>query len=133
MKLDNVKCNCGHDDFYLEPRGNNKAVICLKCRAWVKWASKSEAKLFDKNEEEQMPRMSFGKAFNLINNPCCDSGIMGMRLPHWKEDVIVKIQFPDAESKMTAPYLYVSSRFGNVPWLPTQIELFSKEWIVVHI
>ena len=51
------------------------------------------------------------------------------RLPHWKEDVRIKMQSPDANSKMTAPYLYVDSRFGRVPWNPTQIEILSEEWM----
>ncbi|MCG8208179.1 hypothetical protein J2Q01_11965 [Tenacibaculum finnmarkense genomovar finnmarkense] len=55
-----------------------------------------------------------------------------MRLAHWSKDVMIKIQYPDEKSKMTAPYLYVQSRFGNVPWIPTQIELFSNEWEVVN-
>lgn len=54
-----------------------------------------------------------------------------MRLPKWKDDVVVLAQYPDENSKMTAPYLYVQSRFGKVPWIPTQIELFSREWEVV--
>ena len=32
---------------------------------------------------------------------------------------------------MTAPYLYVESRFGRVPWKETMIELFSEDWEVV--
>jgi hypothetical protein len=32
---------------------------------------------------------------------------------------------------MTAPYLYVESRFGRVPWKETFIELFSEEWEIV--
>ncbi len=32
---------------------------------------------------------------------------------------------------MTAPYLYVESRFGRVPWKETMIELLSEEWEVV--
>ena len=80
---------------------------------------------------EEEVRMSFGRAFNFINNPVTKDK-MGMRLPHWKEDVVVRIQFPDENSKMTAPYLYVESRFGRVAWIPTQIELFSKDWVVVY-
>ena len=56
---------------------------------------------------------------------------MRARLPHWHEDVCVKLQVPDENSKMTAPYLYVQSRFRCVPWLPTQIELLSEEWEVI--
>ena len=74
--------------------------------------------------------LSFGKAFDTIR---MDTENLGMRLPSWKEDVIVRVQMPDANSKMTAPYLYVESRFGRVPWKETMIELFSKEWGVVEI
>lgn len=70
-------------------------------------------------------RMSFGDALKLVKRG------MGMRLPQWKEDVVIRAQFPNEHSKMTAPYLYVESRFGRVPWKETMIELFSEEWEVV--
>lgn len=54
-----------------------------------------------------------------------------VRLPHWSEDVIIKAQYPDENSKMTAPYLYVESRFGRVPWKETMIELFSDAWVII--
>lgn len=56
----------------------------------------------------------------------------GARLPKWSKDVIIRAQFPDEHSKMTAPYLYVESRFGRVPWKETMIELFSDEWEIVE-
>lgn len=56
----------------------------------------------------------------------------GARLPKWSEDVIIRAQFPDEHSKMTAPYLYVESRFGRVPWKETMIELFSDDWEIVE-
>ena len=71
-------------------------------------------------------RMSFGDALKLVKRG------MGMRLPQWKEDVVIRAQFPDEHSKMTAPYLYVESRFGRVPWKETMIELFSEDWEVVE-
>ena len=71
-------------------------------------------------------RMSFGDALKLVKRG------MGMRLPQWKEDVVIRAQFPDEHSKMTAPYLYVESRFGRIPWRETEIELFSEEWEVVE-
>lgn len=55
----------------------------------------------------------------------------GARLPNWKPDVVIKAQYPDENSKMTAPYLYVESRYGRVPWKETMIELFSAEWELV--
>lgn len=73
--------------------------------------------------------MTFGKAFDAIRE---DPGNMYMRLPQWKEDVKIRVQTPDTNSKMTAPYLYVESRFGKVPWKETMIELFSNDWEVAN-
>lgn len=69
--------------------------------------------------------MNFGEAFDDAKTGA------GMRLPHWGEDVRVYVQYPDENSKMTAPYLYVESRHGRVPWMPNMIELFSEEWELV--
>lgn len=66
--------------------------------------------------------MNFGEAFEQVKQG------KGMRLPLWKEDVVIRAQYPDEYSKMTAPYLYVESRFGKVPWKETMVELFSEEW-----
>lgn len=54
------------------------------------------------------------------------------RLPHWKEDVKISLQVPDENSKMTHPYLYVTSRFGRVPWIPTMVEILAENWEVVE-
>lgn len=54
------------------------------------------------------------------------------RLPKWGRDVFISIQMPDAESKMTAPYMYATSRFGRVPWNPTQIELLAEDWRIAR-
>lgn len=69
--------------------------------------------------------MNFGKAFEEVKKG------KGMRLPSWNSDVVIKAQFPDEHSKMTAPYLYVESMFGRVPWKETSIELFSNDWEVL--
>lgn len=75
--------------------------------------------------------LSFSAAFELIKN----TENLAMRLPSWQADVFIKVQHPDIKvqhpdknSKMTAPYLYVESRFGCVPWKETMIELFSDDW-----
>lgn len=77
----------------------------------------------------------FGKVFDLLckfekekNREC-----YGMRLPEWKSDVVIRVQFPDEYSKMSAPYLYVESRFGRVPWKETYIELFAENWQLVRL
>jgi hypothetical protein len=79
--------------------------------------------------------MDFGNAFTAIKDATLakveNSNPKGMRLPAWSEDVIIRVQKPDEHSKMTAPYLYVESRFGKVPWKETMIELFSDKWELV--
>lgn len=72
--------------------------------------------------------LTFWEAGKMI----CESSKLAMRLPAWKEDVYVKIQVPDEYSKMTHPYLYVTSRFGKVPWKETYVEMFSEDWEVVE-
>lgn len=79
----------------------------------------------DQNEVRQVASLNFGEAFEQVKQG------KAMRLPCWKEDVKIRAQFPDENSKMTAPYLYVESRYGKVPWKETMIELFSCEWCVV--
>lgn len=93
--------------------------------------------LIDKYEVT-MKGLSFGRAFDYINDVAKrrvtfpnDWSIYGMRLPKWSSDVVIKVQYPDKYSKMTAPYLYVESRFGRVPWKETNIELFDDTWEVV--
>lgn len=79
--------------------------------------------------------MDFGDAFSMIKTTTLskveNDGFKGMRLPSWSEDVVIRVQKPDEHSKMTAPYLYVESRFGRVPWKETMIELFSDKWELV--
>lgn len=84
--------------------------------------------------------LTFGKAFDLINDVAKNKlehprylGTYGMRLPSWSPDVIIRVQYPDKNSKMTAPYLYVQSRYGMVPWKETNIELFSNDWEIVEL
>ncbi|MFJ7647721.1 hypothetical protein ACIQ1H_09235 [Lysinibacillus sp. NPDC097279] len=69
--------------------------------------------------------MNFGQAFEQVKQG------KGMGLPQWQPDVVIRAQYPDEHSKMTAPYLYVESRFGRVPWKETNIELFAENWEVV--
>jgi len=71
--------------------------------------------------------MEFEQALALVKQAS-----MGMRLPNWKPDVVVRAQFPDENSKMTHPYLYVESRYGKVPWIPTWPEMFNDNWEVVE-
>lgn len=44
----------------------------------------------------------------------------------------LKLQTPDAESKMTLPYLYMRTVDGKlVPWLASQTDMLANDWTVV--
>ena len=75
-------------------------------------------------------KSAFYRAFSLVQAAPDE---FAMRLPHWSPEVQVRVQEPDEHSKMTHPYLYAHSRYGNVPWIPTQVELFSTDWAIVHV
>jgi len=74
--------------------------------------------------------MRFAEALTALTAATREKNI-GMRLCWWRPDVVIRIQRPDENSKMTHQYLYVDSRKGTVPWLPTTVEMFSEEWEMV--
>ena len=74
------------------------------------------------NFEEALEALKTGKR-------ACRSGWNGKGM--W-----LKLQTPDANSKMTLPYIYIEYPVGHpaypngsrVPWLPSQTDLLSKDW-----
>lgn len=41
----------------------------------------------------------------------------------------VKLQTPDSNSKMTAPYMYLHNAQGQlIPWTPSQGDTFADDW-----
>jgi len=73
-----------------------------------------------------MGEANFGYALDALKDG------LKVRLPYWSKEVYLMLQVPDEHSKMTAPYIYVTSRFGKVPWVATQIELLSTNWEVIR-
>jgi len=42
------------------------------------------------------------------------------------------LQVPDANSKMTLPYIYMKTADNNqVPWLASQTDMLSEDWEVI--
>ncbi len=42
------------------------------------------------------------------------------------------LQVPDADSKMTRPYIYMSTVTGDlIPWLASQSDMLADDWSVV--
>ena len=49
----------------------------------------------------------------------------------WKHEYL-ELQLPDKDSKMTKPYIFLSSDSGaKVPFLPSQDDLLSSDWMLV--
>ena len=59
---------------------------------------------------------------------------VSIRLPHWKQDVDIRLHTAQddretrAAGQPTHDYLTAASRYGFIPWIPTQIELLSDDW-----
>jgi len=44
----------------------------------------------------------------------------------------LQLQTPDANSKMTLPYIYMKTADNNfVPWLASQTDLLTEDWLLV--
>ncbi len=44
----------------------------------------------------------------------------------------LELQVPDAHSKMTLPYIYITTVQGDlVPWLASQTDILATDWFVV--
>jgi uncharacterized protein DUF2829 len=48
----------------------------------------------------------------------------------WPKDWAIAVQKPDANSKMTKPYIYLTTTMGEtlVPWTPTQADLLAEDY-----
>ena len=49
-------------------------------------------------------------------------------------DQWLEIQYPDDNSKMTLPYIYIKTVQGDlVPWLASQTDILADDWVPVDI
>lgn len=45
----------------------------------------------------------------------------------------LQLQVPDANSKMTLPYIYITTVQGDrVPWLASQTDILASDWSIVN-
>lgn len=70
--------------------------------------------------------MSFGRAIKEMQNGA------RVRRAGWNgKGMWVALQVPDEHSKMTAPYMYLSTVTADlVPWLPSQTDMLAIDWEV---
>lgn len=74
--------------------------------------------------------MNFGEALQSFK---ADRACEFVR-PGWNgKGMKLKAQFPDENSKMTHPYLYMvipgcEEGERRIPWQPAQVDLFAEDW-----
>lgn len=73
-------------------------------------------------------RFSFGEAIESLK-----AGYAVQREGWNGKGMFLKLQVPDAHSKMTLPYIYMSTVQGDlVPWLASQTDMLAEDWRVVR-
>jgi len=68
--------------------------------------------------------MNFGQALDKL-----DSGYKVQRKGWNGKGMWIALQRPDKHSKMTLPYIYMSTAQGDlVPWLASQTDILAQDW-----
>jgi hypothetical protein len=72
--------------------------------------------------------MNFGDAIEALKSN--DPGVTKVRRSGWNgKGMFLCLQVPDANSKMTKPYIYLSTVDGSlVPWNPNNLDMLSDDW-----
>jgi len=48
------------------------------------------------------------------------------------KEMYLEIQYPDINSEMSLPYIYMKTACGNtVPWLASQSDILAEDWVLV--
>lgn len=87
-----------------------------------------------------MATISFGEALKLLN-----AGKSVSRLGWNGKGLFITMQIPDENSKMTKPYLYITTPAGStnqfgginekeerVPWLASQTDILATDWFATN-
>ena len=72
--------------------------------------------------------MDFGEAIKALK--------LGKRISrrNWNgKNQYLELQIPDQNSKMTLPYIYITTVQGDlVPWLASQTDMLSGDWYIIE-
>lgn len=78
--------------------------------------------------------LNFGDALN-----CLKKGAKVARLGWNGKGLWLELQTPDANSKMTLPYVYINypsdaktTPGARVPWIASQTDLLAEDWVLVE-
>lgn len=70
------------------------------------------------------------------------AGKMACRKGWNGKGIFIKLQVPDAHSKMSFPYIYIDTTSlvtnnpdapkGLVPWLASQTDMLAEDWVIIE-
>lgn len=91
---------------------------------YISWSPKEQ---FEK-AYQPLDALSFGHAIEAAK------GGSKIARTGWNgKGMYLKLQVPDANSKMTLPYLYMKTACNNlVPWLASQTDILANDWQVIE-
>lgn len=73
-----------------------------------------------------MGYLTFSEALSALKE-----GESVMRIGWNGKGMWIKAQFPDNNSKMTLPYIYMKTADNNlVPWLASQTDIMAEDWLI---
>ena len=85
-------------------------------------------------EREQETNLTFSQALNFVKR-----GKSIQRVGWNGAGLVVKIQRPDENSKMTLPYLYIeypenakTTPGARCPWLASQTDILAEDWQIIN-
>lgn len=73
--------------------------------------------------------MTFGGALEILRDG------HAVQREGWNgKGMFLELQEPDEDSKMTLPYIYMSTVTGDlVPWLASQTDILASDWQIVEL
>lgn len=81
----------------------------------------------DEPQDPIAPGSSFSEALEALKK-----GFKVTRQGWNGKGMYLKAQFPDENSKMEKPYIYIFPGEGfTVPWVASQADLFGEDWIIL--
>jgi hypothetical protein len=83
--------------------------------------------------------LSFTQALDKLikkEDDTTDNNEYGIRICTWNKAIVIRIQKPDENSKMTGRYLYKNVHYknykeNNIPWVPNNEYIFNNFWELV--
>lgn len=90
--MKNYVCNkCGSIDVFIDDRGNQKALMCGDCGAWIKWIGKQEIALVKRFIESNNTNILYNSKYNIKITNCINGNTKEFITDNAKASKIIAI------------------------------------------